>query len=261
MQGVKKDRELKTDARGFVREALVPTHVVADTTSDLKLKNAFVRRGLAFDQAQVMSFSTHEKLVALFFTEYLREQPVGFARVSQDQLMRADRDFFRRLQELTRGGIRPSMDGSRPIDGLMQGVLDSAAVQMLLLPLRGGGGGPKLYAEGENGQPGEGKSRRAKKNAKRKATEMEKKNQTTSQRDKGGKGEKKGDRNKDSPTMPRALLGNSSKTADGRNICFSFNLPGGCSEKIARGGKCHRGLHVCCKPGCAAAHPLAEHPG
>ena len=103
---------------------------------DLKLKNACIRGGVAFDQAQGMSCATHEKLVTLFFTEYLREQPVGFARVSQDQMMRADREIFRRLQELTRGGIRPSMDGSRPIDGLMQGVLDSAAVQMLLLPMR-----------------------------------------------------------------------------------------------------------------------------
>ena len=143
MQGVKKDKELMTDARGFVRETLASTHVVADTTSDLKLKNAFVRRGLAFDQAQVMSFATHEKLVTLFFTEYLREQPIGFARVSQDQLMRADREIFRRLQEFTRGGIRPSVDGSRPIDNFIQGVLDSASEQILLLPMRSGSGGSK----------------------------------------------------------------------------------------------------------------------
>jgi MoxR-like ATPase len=64
MQDVKKDRELKTDARGFVRKTLASTHVVADVTSDW---------------------------------------------------------------------IRPSMDESRPIDGLMQGVLDRASVRMLLL--------------------------------------------------------------------------------------------------------------------------------
>jgi hypothetical protein len=86
------------------------------------------------------------------------------------------------------------MDGLRLIDGLLQGVLDSAAVQMLLPPLRGGGGDPKFNAKGERGLPVEGKSKRAEKNAKRKAAEMERKNQTTRQRDKGGKGEKRGTR-------------------------------------------------------------------
>jgi hypothetical protein len=80
MQGVKKDRELRTDARGFVREMLVLADVVADTTSVLKLKNAFVRRGLALDQAQVMSCSLHEKLVAFFLHRKLTRRPVGFAR-------------------------------------------------------------------------------------------------------------------------------------------------------------------------------------
>ena len=48
-----------------------------------------------------------------------------------------------------------------------------------------------MDAESEYRQPGEGKSKRAKKNAKRKAAEMEKKNQTTSHRDEGGKDGKK----------------------------------------------------------------------
>ena len=126
-----------------MKEVATDAKVAADVTSDLRLKNAFIRRGLAFDQGNVMSFATHEKLVSLPFTEYMREAPPGFSKVSQDQLMRADKEVFRRLQERTRAGIRPALDGSRPVDTHMQSVLDSAAVQMLLLPLRGSGGGPK----------------------------------------------------------------------------------------------------------------------
>jgi hypothetical protein len=115
---------------------------------------------------------------------------------------------FRRLQELTRGGMRPSMNGSRPIDDLMQGVLDGAAVQTLLLPLRGGGGGSDFDAEGEHGQPGEGKSRRAKKNAKKNvkrkaakkaAKRRSAKRKTEGQLDKEGKDEKNGGKNRDAP--------------------------------------------------------------
>jgi hypothetical protein len=78
MQGVKKDRELRTDARGFVREMVVLAHVVAVTTSDLKLKNAFVREGLALDQAQVMGCSSHERLVAFFLHRGFAAPDEGF---------------------------------------------------------------------------------------------------------------------------------------------------------------------------------------
>ncbi len=54
-------------------------HVVADTASDLELKNAFVRNGLALDQAQVMGCSSHE----------------SDSLVSQDQEMRADQVIAR----------------------------------------------------------------------------------------------------------------------------------------------------------------------
>ena len=40
------------------------------------------------------------------------------------------------VADITSDRIRPSMDGSRPVDGLMPGALDSVAVQMLLLPIR-----------------------------------------------------------------------------------------------------------------------------
>jgi hypothetical protein len=156
------------------------------------------------------------------------------------------------LRELARDEVRQSEDSSRPIVDLQQGVLGSSTVREMPPP------------EGEQRQPGEGKSRRAKKNAKRNARSEAAKEaaersaaekRTIGQCNQGGKREKR------CATMPRALWGNSAKTADGRSICFSFNLPDGCSEKIVSLSGCDKGLHVCCKPGCAAAHPFAEHPG
>jgi hypothetical protein len=259
MNGEKKDKELKTDSRGFVRETSVNAKVIADTTSDLRLKNAFIRRGLAFDQAQVMAFATHEKLVSLLFTEYMRDPPIGFRKVSQDQMMRADREVFRRLQELTRKGIRPAADGARPIDAAMQGVLDCAAVQMLLLPLAEGSGGGKREREQKGpvdaNQP---KSKAAKKNAKKKSN-MEELNKfrKDAAAPKAAKGAAKGERH---IALPRELIGNTAVTSDGKNLCFSFNMAGGCSSaETARGARCNKGWHLCCKPGCGAPHPLGEH--
>ncbi len=53
MQGVKKDRELRTDARGCVRRIVVLAHVVAGTRSALELKNALVRTGLVLDLSRI----------------------------------------------------------------------------------------------------------------------------------------------------------------------------------------------------------------
>jgi hypothetical protein len=258
MNGEKKDKELKTDSRGFVRETSVDAKIIADTTSDLRLKNAFIRRGLAFDQAQVMAFGTHEKLVALLFTEYMREPPIGFRKVSQDQMMRADREVFRRLQELTRKGIRPASDGARPIDAAMQGVLDCAAVQMLLLPLAEGSGGNKREREqrlpADVNQP---LTKSAKKSNKRKAKfeELDQLKRAAAE-PKAAKGAAKGK----GPALPRELIGNSAVTSDGKNLCFSFNMACGCSSaETARGARCNKGWHLCCKPGCGAPHPLGEH--
>ena len=43
------------------------------------------------------------------------------------------------------------------------------------------------------------------------------------------------------------------KTADGRDICFAYNSPSGCS------GACSR-VHVCRVKGCAKDHTLMAHP-
>jgi hypothetical protein len=260
----KKDKTLKTDGRGFVRESTNDQRIAADINSDLKLKNAFVRRGLAFDQAQVMSFAVHEMLVSLLFTEYLREAPVGFSKVSQDQLMRADREVFRRLQEKTRTGIRPGLDGTKPIDTHMQAVLDSAGVQMLLLPWRSGG----VKRERDEAAPAAvvpGSTKAAKKKAKKNANaaELAQLREThgrappAAAAKAAARAPAAGARR---TAMPRALVGMCAACADGRSICFSFNLPGGCPTETARGARCAKGFHVCCKPACEQAHPLAEHP-
>ena len=142
------------------------------------------------------------------------------------------------------------MDGPRPVDGLMPVVLDSAAVQMVLLPMRGGGGGLKLNAKEENGQrvkESPGAPRR-----------------TLGERRRGSATEEARVRRSVTGTRMRrrclAPFWEKVLAADCRNTCASLNLPGGCSF-TRQSGKCRRSFHVCCKPGCATSHPLAEHPG
>ena len=139
-------KELRPDANGFLKEFFTTASGSADVSSDLLLKYALTRRGLALDQAELMTFETHELLVDLFFEEYLRPALPGYRRVTVEQLNRADVEMFRMLRERTRGGVQALDSGSKPLDAAMEKVLDSTKVRMLLMPLGGGS------SQGQGGQ-------------------------------------------------------------------------------------------------------------
>ena len=47
-------------------------------------------------------------------------------------------------------------------------------------------------------------------------------------------------------TVPEELKGYSQKTADGKYICWNFNMSRGC-KFAGKNGRCKRGVHVCMK--------------
>ena len=57
--------------------------------------------------------------------------------------------------------------------------------------------------------------------------------------------------------MPKGLQGKANQTDEGNRICYGFNL-GTCPSKVAPGGKCERGLHVCANKGCFGPHPVRD---
>eukprot|EP00439_Symbiodinium_sp_Y106_P068674 s2442_g11.t1 len=92
----KKDRDdkmLSVDGAGHVSLRSQPAKVDADVSSDLLLKLALTRRGLALDQAGVITFSEHERWVETLFVARFRDPPDNYARVTLtlQQLMHADR--------------------------------------------------------------------------------------------------------------------------------------------------------------------------
>jgi hypothetical protein len=67
---------------------------------------------------------------------------------------------------------------------------------------------------------------------------------------KGGTKTTKGDNKKKEGykvMMPKGLIGGKSKNAEDENLCFGFNLPGGCPSGKQPGEKCPKGWHQCCK--------------
>ena len=219
---------------------------------ELKLGNALKRRGLAFEQANVMSYESHELLVTMLVQTFVMEVPDGLIRPTVDRLRQADQKVFSILQSKCRDGLRAKGAGGRPIDNLMERVLDSAAIQMLVMPIavRGGGGGSR--AEADDGD----KRSKAQKRKNRAAEEEGRKRAKEDTLGKKGAGKKGG-----GVPVPVELRGLSSQTKDGRNLCFGYNAKAGCQHGggVKKGGRCKRGYHLCMVPGCEGEHPAFEH--
>ena len=134
----KKDKQWKPDASGIIRERTVDSRGVADVSTDLLLRYTLQRRGLAYDIADLMSYESHQKVVDMLLTEYLRVAPDHYAKVSLEQVSRADREIFRSLQEQCREGIRRTLAGDRPMERHIDKILADPRVRLLLMPLARG---------------------------------------------------------------------------------------------------------------------------
>ncbi|CAE7464902.1 unnamed protein product, partial [Symbiodinium microadriaticum] len=129
--GLKKDTGLTFDASGALKLASKQHAAPCDTSSEMMVRYCLVRRGLALEQANVMSYENHDLLVEKLFQYRLQEPPPDFARVSMQQMQAADRKFFMLLAEVTRSGIKASAAG-RPCDKAFQSCLTSSEFLTIL---------------------------------------------------------------------------------------------------------------------------------
>ena len=88
----------------------------ADLGSDLLLKYALTRRGLALDQANVVAFRLHDAWVERLMEVRHTAPPAGYIAVSH-QILNADGKLFVKLAEATRSGVQLQASG-RPIDNV-----------------------------------------------------------------------------------------------------------------------------------------------
>ncbi|CAE7527878.1 unnamed protein product, partial [Symbiodinium microadriaticum] len=198
--------------------------IEADISSDLLLQYALERRGLALEQANIVAYDLHDMWVSKLFEARYREPPVNYSRVTQQQMIHADKQLFVKLAELTRGGIQ-LQGSSRPVDDVMVEAMNSTEVQHLLQPMPGSSqSSSSTYNPKGPGKGGFGLRR-------------------------GGGGKSKGGRgNTGNVHMPKLLAHGVPNTTKGNPICFDHNL-GKCTRPV-KFNRCDRGLHICCMKGC-----------
>ena len=228
--GSKPDKQIKLDENktGLVIKDADQEREIS-VASDLSLFQAMCRRGLAMDLVGIASYDTVMRWTNRMFTMYTQAPAPGFSKVTQAQLLRADRQSFLRLAEMVTGGFKPNVAGTLPLDEALDRLHTDVTVTYHMLPLPQGKDpkadkDPKDDREGPYGKGKKGKSK------------------------KSGKGQG-GDKRF---PMPAELHGMHHQTPSGKPICYNFNL-NRCSDK-----GCKR-QHVCCVPGCYKKHPQTEH--
>lgn len=229
----------KADASGNIKQSEGDSSLTCDVATELDVLNALKRRGAAYELASLMSYEKHECIINLLFAELQRQPLEGFKKPSLSQLAAADREIHVKLAEKTRAGLPLGPGGELPLDGYVETVISMPAVMWLLMPKPKASAPDKSSSAPPANQPP----------TKRPWTSPEKKGGG-----KGGRPDKLKNKKISKTPMPLQLRGGTPVDAEGKSICYGYNL-GSCHDR-----NCKRGRHVCCKPGCFASnHNFINH--
>ena len=248
--GTKIEKIWKPDAEGRIRETTTVLPPKTDAGTDLLLRYALQRRGLALEIACVCDYHTHELWVQILMDALLESPPPGYAKLSMNQLRMADEKVWQLVGRMCRAGLRWGPGESPPFDAALKKVIYDPSVRLLLMPLP-----PLSSTSSSSGNPpppsGDGLSRtQRKKLAKQRAVAK-----TPPPPAKLAKANGKG---KDRPVSnDQAMSGKCRNTTAGDPICFNYNIRG--CPNAQPGAKCPRGWHLCAEQGCQKAHPMTEH--
>lgn len=226
---VKTDKKLQLNQNSVLmlkESSKVPD---ADTNSAFALLQCFKRRGLAYEFAQLISYTEHERYTDALFRHLSEEPPPGYAATTMTQLLRADRQVFLYLAR-TVADIRPDAAHVKPLDTKIHEALRDyhTSFHLMPLPMTQNYGAWKANQDSVKENPWENRK---------------------------GKGKSK-NKGKGSSMAPRGMVGCVGRDNKGRSICFNYNLSE--CKGAADGAACSRGRHVCFKANCFKPHQFCK---
>ena len=234
--------------------------ILADTTIDLEWKLGMDRRGLAYDQASILSHAVHTRWISTLIQHKHRAPPPDYRPVSWQQLHTADSELFMLAAQEARSGIRPDVRGEKPLDALFRSLMTDARVTFFLMPMPKGTAAASSTADSPAGADAPPPQRGTKRELPKQHQQQQQQQQTKKDKGKGkgGKGKKEKKRR---PTT-NGTDGSLTHTRSGKKLCTAFN-GAGCQAGVMRAGlnECALGLHLCNAPKCTsrASHGRAGH--
>jgi hypothetical protein len=250
LDGVKKDDSLRIDITpgAPLKISATANNPLARLGSDLEIRNAFVRRALAYDAAGLQTYSGMERWIVKLFR--LMQQPAveDHSPITIQQAFRADKRLWALMADETRANIVPVPGQVKPLDEALRNHMDNVEVTFLLLPLPLWKGSSHSAAqEIPFILPVKSKSDR---NSKTPYDKPDKPAKGGKPGKGGGKKAAKGNSKGGKPSVPSKLSrdGCSFWLEGGNPCCIFFNSPSGCNDKNTQPGKrCGRGFHNCGK--------------
>lgn len=230
----KVDKKLRLDATSLtIKET--KTSPDENTSTAFHVMQCLRRRGLAYEFANLISYTAHERYINRLMRHLSIDAPPGFQSVGLTQIMRADREVFVFCSTNCKD-IRPNPAGVRPLDAMLERALADYNTAFHLLPLPGSSsshtsGGVTRTANHVDPPPTvpHGSQRRPKGRGK-----------SAGKGKSGGKG--------GANLAPRGFVGCVGRDNRNRPLCFDFNIKG--CNKAPVGGTCENGRHACFKSLC-----------
>jgi hypothetical protein len=205
--------------------------ITADLSTDLKLQNAFIRRGLACETANLLTYETHERIRHSFMQHMTRDAPPGFRAPDMSAVLRADRELWMKAFDKCKSDLKVDARGRYPLDEELLALYTCPEVVFHLLPTPGGASKKRS------------RSRSVRKETKPKPDRPVPDKNTT-------KGDLRDKKNKNRVMVPKSLQGFSGMNPKKMRICYNYNLPHGCSNSThTKEGqvRCVKGVHQCIK--------------
>ena len=213
-----KTKQILTWEQGALKTTVANSMTDIDTSTELKLYFALLRRHLAFELLNLLSWELCQLWLDKLMTVLVSDAPSNFTAVSVTQILKADREMFSLLAAEHSDSLKYVPGKEPPLDGTFRRLMHDPRINIHLI----------AYPKHQPGVP---------KTPKRAGDDNV---------DKPGPKRPRPNASRPVPQMPQELKGLSSKTSDGKPICWHRNLKKGCNNTV-KNGRCRFGMHICMK--------------
>ena len=183
------------------------------------IRQAFARRSMAYEIANVASFTTLDRWTQRLMEKMNEPALPGYKPISFDQVLNADRALWVKVADATRSNLVGDPLATKPFDAAFERLSDHPEILCHIAPMPGSFQRPQ-HDSSTSVQKGTGKSIESGKSK--------------------GKGKE-----------AKFFLD------DGKQLCKQYQV-GRCKAKIKPGKRCMYGYHLCWKTSCRKPHPGNE---
>ena len=135
INGDKAEQKITFASDGSLRITKQAQQLRCETTGELKLRQCYLRRALAFDQVGLAGFTAQEQWRNRMFQSLLETPPAGYKYTTVQQIMAADQKLWQVVAQESRGSLTVGVGMPPPLDAYITSAANNPLVIACLTPL------------------------------------------------------------------------------------------------------------------------------